>query len=95
MEKDKGSKVPAFRFDIELELKDEVRRKELAKHIQERITLIKEWLRKGRKKEEYDQLGILLNAYHALAVVLGRASYEVATPTEKVRSQGGKGDLKR
>jgi hypothetical protein len=33
-------------------------------------------LHKGSKKEEFDQLGILLNGYHALAIVLGRAIQE-------------------
>ena len=78
MEKQKGKKSAIFQFDIEKELKDSSRRKEIAKHIEGKITKIKEWLRKGSKKEEYDQLGVLLNAYHALAVVLGRASHEVS-----------------
>ena len=30
------------------------------------------------KKEEYDYLGVLLNGYHALAVILGRVSQQGA-----------------
>jgi len=63
-----------FLFDLEKELKDIDKQKEYAKRIEERVGKIKELLRKGSKKEEYDFLGVLLNGYHALAVVLGRAS---------------------
>ena len=79
MEKDKkkGKEQP-FLFDLEVELKDKEKAREYAKRIEDRINKIKEVLRKGSKKEEYDQLGILLNGYHALAVVLGRASQAVS-----------------
>jgi len=70
--KPKGSAL--FVFDIEKELESEERRKTLAKQIEDRVQKIKEILHKGSKKEEFDQLGILLNGYHALAIVLGRAS---------------------
>ena len=76
MEKDKEKKtkkgISLFEFDLEKDLAEMEKQKEHARHIQERITQIKYVLRKGSKKEEYDQLGILLNGYHALAVVLGR-----------------------
>ena len=75
MEKDKGKKkkgINLFEFDLEKELTGAEMQKEYAKRIQDRIIQIKYALRKGSKKEEYDQLGILLNGYHALAVVLGR-----------------------
>ena len=68
--------VKAFVFDLEKELESEERRRELAKRIGTRIQKIKEVLHKGSKKEEFDQLGILLNGYHALAIVLGRATQE-------------------
>jgi hypothetical protein len=75
MEKEKKkTKDQAFLFDLEVELKDKEKARDYAKRIEDRINKIKELLRKGSKKEEYDQLGILLNGYHALAVVLGRST---------------------
>lgn len=74
---EKKAKDPKiFVFDLEKELESEEKRKELAARIQARITRIKEILHQGSKKEEFDQLGILLNGYHALAIVLGRATQE-------------------
>ena len=76
MEKKTESAKPAFLFDLEKELKDEARRKELAARIESRIMRIKELLRKGSKKEDFDKLALLLNGYHSLAIVLSRASQE-------------------
>ena len=73
MEK-KPKESTAFVFDLEKELENADRRKDLASQIQARVQRIKEILHKGSKKEEFDQLGILLNGYHALAIVLGRAT---------------------
>jgi hypothetical protein len=75
MEK-KTKESKSFSFDLEKELGSEERRQELAKRIETRIHRIKDLLHKGSKKEEFDQLGVLLNGYHALAIVLGRATQE-------------------
>lgn len=75
MEK-KPKELKTFVFDLEKELSSEERRRELAKRIESRIQRIKDILHKGSKKEEFDQIGILLNGYHALAIVLGRATQE-------------------
>ena len=75
MEK-KAKGEAGFVFDLEKELEGEEKRRELAYRIQTRIHKIKEILHKGSKKEEFEQLGVLLNGYHALAIVLGRASQE-------------------
>jgi len=72
----KKKDVPVFLFDIEKELQNTSKQHEYAQRIQERVMRIKELLRKGSKKEDYDHLGVLLNAYHALAVVLGRVSQQ-------------------
>lgn len=72
-QKKKGKEQP-FLFDLEIELKDKDKARDYAKRIENRINKIKETLRKGSKKEEYDALGLLLNGYHALAVVMGRAT---------------------
>jgi hypothetical protein len=73
MEK-KQKETMTFVFDLEKELENPDRRKALAAQIQSRVQRIKDILHKGSKKEEFDQLGILLNGYHALAIVLGRAT---------------------
>jgi len=78
MEKKQGSEKTPFLFDLEKELKSEARRRELAARIESRILRIKELLRKGSKKEDFDKLAILLNGYHSLAIVLSRASQEPA-----------------
>ena len=74
MEKQKSKTKEGFLFDLEKELKDPQKRKEYAKRIEQRISAIKEHLRKGSKKEEFEHLGVLLNGYHALTIVLGRAA---------------------
>ena len=75
MEKEK-KKTKEFVFDIEKELKSVDTQKELVARIQTKIRRIKDALHQGSKKEEFDQLGILLNGYHALAIVCGRATAE-------------------
>jgi len=90
MEKQKDKNKSLFQFDIERELISADRRKELAKLIETRMLRIKEILRSGSKKEIYEQLGVLLNGYHALTCVLGRASHEVATAEAKKGSSKAK-----
>ena len=75
MEK-KPKEGKAFTFDLEKEIKNMDRQKELAARIGDRIQKIKDLLHKGSKKEEFEELGVLLNGYHALAIVLGRATQE-------------------
>jgi hypothetical protein len=75
--KPKGSvkgKKEVFLFDLERELRDKEKQREYVRRIEGRVGKNKELLRKGSKKEEFDSLGILLNGYHALAIVLGRAA---------------------
>ncbi len=75
MEK-KPKESTAFVFDIERSLADEKERVELAKRIETRVRKIKEVLHTGSSKDVFEKLGIMLNGYHALAIVLGRASQE-------------------
>jgi len=72
--KTKAKAKPVFQFDLEKTLLEKPKQKEYVKRIEDRIGKIKELLRQGSKKEEFDCLGILLNGYHALAIVLGRAA---------------------
>jgi hypothetical protein len=74
MEKDKDKKKALpFLFDLEKELDDNEKRRVYAQRIEKRIVAIKEKLHSGSKKEFFDKLGVLLNGYHALVVVLARA----------------------
>jgi hypothetical protein len=76
MENKPAKETKAFLFDLEKDLSKEERRMELAKRIETRIRRIRELLHSGAKKEQFEQLGVLLNGYHALAIVLGRATQE-------------------
>jgi hypothetical protein len=75
MEKKEG-KQSVFLFDLEKELNKEENRAELAKRLQTRIIKLRDLLHSGTKREDFENLGILLNGYHALAIVLARASQE-------------------
>jgi hypothetical protein len=75
MEK-KPKESSAFVFDIEKSLKNEKERTDLAKRIETRIRKIKDVLHTGSSKDVFEKLGVMLNGYHALAIVLGRASQE-------------------
>ncbi len=77
MEKKQSKGTEKFQFDLEKELTTEEIRQELAKRIETRIVRIKEILRNGSKKEDFNQLGVLLNGYHSLTIVLGRACQEI------------------
>jgi hypothetical protein len=76
MEKKSAKDAKGFVFELERELQSEAMKRDLAKRIETRIIKLKEILHKGSKKEEFEQLGVLLNGYHALAIVLGRAAQE-------------------
>ena len=76
----KKSEAPVFLFDLEKELQEEGKAKEYAKRIEAKVFKIKEFLRKGSKKEDFEHLDILLNAYHALAVVLAKATQKQSPP---------------
>jgi len=70
----KKKSTALFLFDLEKELQEKPKQKEYAKRIEKRVNRIRELLRTGSKKEEFNDLGVLLNGYHALAIVLGRAA---------------------
>lgn len=74
LEKKKEEVAPAFLFDLERDLVKDEKKIELIKRLESRINKIKTQLKDGSPKEVYDLLGTLLNGYHALAVVLSRAS---------------------
>lgn len=74
LEKKKEETQPPFLFDLEKELVSDTKKAELVKRMETRIQKIKEYLKGGSSKEVYEVSGVLLNGYHALAVVLSRAT---------------------
>ena len=63
-----------FCFEMEKELLDPERASQLASKVAERVRAIKSSIRNGAEKELFAKFGILLNGYHALAVVLSRVT---------------------
>lgn len=61
-----------FVFELEKELKDPVKHKEIREKVERRIQKIKEALRTGDDKIEFDRLNLLLNGYHSLLKVMAR-----------------------
>jgi len=61
-------------LEIEIELKTLPKHKEIKQKIEERIQKIKDALRAGENKEEFDHYGILLHGYTSLLKVMSRYS---------------------
>lgn len=57
-------------FDLEVELKDQTARVALEKKIMDRISKIKNELRSGSEKEDFEKLGIILFGYVSLQKVI-------------------------
>jgi len=68
----KKTKLEEFVFDLEKELKIVKKHRELKKKVEERIQSIKELLRTGENKDEFDQYGVLLHGYTSLMKVIAR-----------------------
>ncbi len=72
LEKKPGEK---FSFDLEKEIKENPSRaKEILEDVDKKIHEIKDLLRKGANEKDFDNLGILLQAYASLQKVLKKAS---------------------
>ncbi|MCE2982868.1 MAG: DUF5398 domain-containing protein [Parachlamydia sp.] len=61
-----------FIFDLEKDLKEQNKNKELKKKVEQRIQKIKEILRSGDSQDEFDRFGLLLHGYTSLLKVLAR-----------------------
>ncbi|MEM1283484.1 MAG: DUF5398 domain-containing protein [Chlamydiota bacterium] len=73
LENKKSDDTPSeFVFDLEKDLKDQKKNRELKKLTEERIQKIKTTLRSGSVKDEFDQYGVLLHGYTSLLKVLMR-----------------------
>lgn len=63
-----------FVFELEKELSDQKKLKELKKKVEDRIQEIKDILRSGKNQEDFDKLGVVLHGYAALLKVFARAT---------------------
>jgi molecular chaperone DnaK (HSP70) len=68
----KKKKAEEFVFELEKDLKISKKNAELKKKIEDRIQEIKEVLRSGENKEEFDKFGTLLHGYTSLLKVMAR-----------------------
>ena len=68
----KKKKAEEFVFDLEKDLKVAKKQKELKIKIEDKIQEIKEVLRSGDNKEEFDKFGTLLHGYTSLLKVMAR-----------------------
>lgn len=68
----KKKKNDDFTFDLENELKTPKKHQEIKKAVEGKIQKVKEVLRGGENKEEFDQFGILLHGYTSLLKVMAR-----------------------
>lgn len=68
----KKKKAEEFIFDLERDLKTPGERVSLTRKVEERIQQVKNILRSGENKEDFDQIGQLLQAYSALLRVMKR-----------------------
>ena len=68
----KKKKNDEFVFDLESELKNGKKHQEIKKSVEGKIQKIKEVLRGGENKDEFDQFGVLLHGYTSLLKVMAR-----------------------
>lgn len=72
LEDQKKKKGDEFIFELESELKDRGHYNKIKERIDSRVQLIKETLRSGESKEEFDRFGMLLHGYTAFLKVMAR-----------------------
>lgn len=61
-----------FTFDLEKNMTSLNRQREFKKSVEEKVLKIKQVLRSGENKEQFDQFGELLHGYASLLKVIGR-----------------------
>lgn len=74
MESQKKKKAGEFVFELEKEFKNGKLRKEYKEKVEKRIQAIKDVLRSGENKDEFDSYGVLLHGYTSLLKVMSRFS---------------------
>jgi hypothetical protein len=70
----KKKETEEFVFELERELKVSKKHKEIKQNAEEKIQRIKEVLRSGENKDEFDKFGALLHGYTSLLKVMERFS---------------------
>ncbi|NGX41895.1 MAG: hypothetical protein K940chlam7_00169 [Chlamydiae bacterium] len=70
----KKKKGEEFVFELEKELKDPKKHKELKDKVEKRIQDIKKILRDGGNKKEFERFGLILHGYTSLLKVMSRVS---------------------
>ncbi|MBA3816164.1 MAG: DUF5398 domain-containing protein [Parachlamydiaceae bacterium] len=63
-----------FTFELEKELKSNQLHTEIKKKVESRIQRVKEILRSGENKDDFDQFGAVLHGYTSLLKVMARFS---------------------
>ncbi|MBT7264826.1 MAG: DUF5398 family protein [Waddliaceae bacterium] len=72
MEEQKTKNDDTFVFDLERDMKNFAKKKEITNDIATKVAAIKNTLRKGGDSEEYDKLGAVLHGYNALMSVVDK-----------------------
>ena len=72
LEDQKKKKSDEFLFELEKDLKILKKHQEIKKKVEEHIQKIKEVLRGGENKEQFDKYGLLLHGYTSLLKVMSR-----------------------
>lgn len=68
----KKKKNDDFAFELESDLRNSKKHQEIKKVVEGKIQKVKEILRGGENKEEFDQFGVLLHGYTSLLKVMAR-----------------------
>lgn len=68
------SKGKEFVFDLEAEIKDPSKGRNLKEEASQRVKEVKDILRNGKNKEQFNKLGVLLHGYTSLQKVMARVS---------------------
>lgn len=72
LEKQKKKKPDEFIFDLEKDLKGVATNQDYKRRVETRIQTIREVLRKGDSKDDFDKFGLLLHGYTSLLKVFSR-----------------------
>lgn len=66
-----------FVFELEKELHNPKRQKEIRAQIENRLTKVKEYLKKGTEKLDFDRMGTILQGYASLLKIVDRTKPKV------------------
>lgn len=66
-----------FTFDLEKELLNPKRQKEIRSQIEKKLMQVKETLKKGTEKLDFDRIGVILQGYASLLKIIDRTKPKV------------------